>query len=109
MPYAAARPRSRRSIVSLSLAELSRKRLTLVLRPLGAEQPEPWSGALDDFKRTVAALAKRVDVSVVLSNHFARYAVLPSQDGTATAEEEVALARFQFTKIHGERVKGWEV
>jgi hypothetical protein len=45
----------------------------------------------------------------VLSNHFVRYTVLPEQDGSATPEEEIALARFQFTKIHGERVKGWEV
>jgi hypothetical protein len=95
--------------VSPLLARLSRQRLTLVLQPVGAEQPEPWSGALEDFGRKVAALGKRVDVSVVLSNHFVRYAVLPPQDGSATPEEEIALARFHFTKIHGERVKGWEV
>ena len=88
---------------------LSPKRLTFVLQPFGAEQPEPWSGALEDFKQKVAALRKRAEVSVVLSNHFVRYAVLPRQDGSATPEEEISLARFQFTKIHGERVKGWEV
>jgi len=85
------------------------ERVTVVLRPVGAEQPEPWSGALEDFTRKVAALKKRATVSVVLSNHFVRYAVLPPQDGTATADEEIALARFHFTRIHGERVKGWEV
>jgi hypothetical protein len=88
---------------------LSPKRLTLVLQPVGAEQPEPWHGALEDFARKVAALRGRVDVSVVLSNHFVRYAVLPPQDGSATPDEEVALARFQFTRIHGERVKAWDV
>jgi hypothetical protein len=85
------------------------ERLTIALRPVGAEQPEPWSGALEDFRRRVAALGRRVGVSVVLSNHFVRYAVLPAQDGSATPEEEVALARFQFARIHGERAKGWEV
>jgi hypothetical protein len=48
------------------------------------------------------------DVTVVLSNHFARYTIVPPQPD-ATAEEELALARFQFAKIHGERAKGWEV
>ena len=75
---------------------------------VGAEQPEPWRGALDDFRLKAAALRRRVDVSVVLSNHFVRYALLPPQDAV-TPEEELALARFQFTKIHGERVKSWEV
>lgn len=70
---------------------------------------EPWHGALEALRREAAAWRKRIDVSVVLSNHFVRYAVLPPQDGAATAEEEIALARFQFTRIHGERVKGWEV
>ena len=45
---------------------------------------------------------------MVLSDHFARYTIVQPQDG-ATPEEELALARFQFSKIHGERAKGWEV
>jgi hypothetical protein len=85
------------------------ERLTVALEPLPPEEPQPWQGALEDFARRIAALRKRVDVTVVLSNHFVRYAVLPEQDGAATPEEELALARFHLTKIHGERVKGWEV
>jgi hypothetical protein len=89
---------------------LSPERRTLRLEPrpedLGAA--EPWRGALEALGREVAALRKRVDVSVVLSNHFARYALLPAQDA-ASAEEELALARFQFVKIHGDRAKAWEV
>ena len=50
----------------------------------------------------------RVDVTVVLSNHFARYTIVQPQED-ATAQEELALARFQFAKIHGERARGWEV
>ena len=85
------------------------ERLTVALEPLPPEEPQPWQGALEDFARRIAALRKRVEVTVVLSNHFARYAVLPGHDGATTPEEELALARFHFTKIHGERVKGWEV
>jgi len=85
------------------------ERLAVALEPLAPEEPQPWQGALQDFARRIAALRRRVDVTVVLSNHFVRYAVLPARDGAATPEEELALARFHLTKIHGDRVKGWEV
>ena len=49
------------------------------------------------------------ELTVVLSNHFVRYAVIPALDGAASREEELALARFHFARVHGERVKGWEV
>lgn len=70
---------------------------------------EPWHGALDALKRESQVWkAARTQVEVVLSNHFVRYAIIGPQDA-ASADELVALARFQFTKIHGERAKGWEV
>ncbi len=85
------------------------ERLSVALEPLPPEEPQPWQGALEDLARRISALRKRVRVTVVLSNHFVRYAVLPEQDGAATQEEELALARFHLAKIHGERVRGWEV
>ena len=45
----------------------------------------------------------------MLANDLVRYAVLPPQNGSATPEEELALARFQFARIHGERAKSWVV
>jgi hypothetical protein len=65
--------------------------------------------AVERLPADMAALRRRTDVTVVLSNHFVRYAVLPEHDGAATPQEELALARFQFARIHGERAKGWEV
>jgi hypothetical protein len=85
------------------------ERRTFVLEPLAPEEPQPWHGALEDFRRKVSALRGRVLVTVVLSNHFVRYAVLPGEESAATPEEELALARFHFAKIHGDRAKGWEV
>ncbi|HEX6529500.1 MAG TPA: hypothetical protein VF004_06760 [Burkholderiales bacterium] len=69
---------------------------------------EAGEGALQELARKAAALRRRADVTVVLSNHYVRYAVVPG-GGAAGAEEEIALARFHFTKIHGERAKEWEV
>lgn len=83
------------------MSRLWPERVTLTL--------EPRDDALEDLARRVAAMRGRVDVTVVLSNHFVRYVVLPEQDGAATPEEELALARFHFAKIHGDRAKAWEV
>ena len=69
---------------------------------------EPWRGALEALRKKVLMLKSRTDVSVVLSNQFVRYALVPPQDG-ATADEELALARFHFARIHGERAKSWAV
>ena len=90
---------------------LSAERVVIALSPAqdSVGEQEPWRGALEDLARKVAALRARAEVTVVLSNHFVRYAVLPAQDGGATPEEELALARFQFAKIHGERAKAWDV
>jgi hypothetical protein len=70
---------------------------------------EPWRGALEALRQRIATLRNRTEVCVVLSNHFVRYALVPPQDGGATADEELALARFHFSRIHGERAKSWEV
>ena len=65
--------------------------------------------APDGFEALEKAIPReKLEVTVVLSNHFARYTIVPPQED-ATAEEELALARFQFAKIHGERARGWEV
>lgn len=76
----------------MSLSWRKPRQVRLAPDGLEAFEQEKWTG----------------DVTVVLSNHFARYLIVQPQDG-ATAEEELALARFQFAKIHGERAKGWEV
>ena len=71
---------------------------------------EPWHGVLDALKREAQAWRSvRARVEVVLSNHFVRYALVAPQGSAASRDEELALARFQFAKIHGERAKGWEV
>ena len=58
------------------MSRLWPERLTIALEPLPPEEPQPWQGALEDLARRLAALRKRVDLTVVLSNHFVRYAVL---------------------------------
>ena len=64
--------------------------------------------SIEELKSEISRTRRRTDFTVVLSNHFVRYAIVPRQD-TATRDEELALARFHFAKIHGERAKAWEV
>ena len=67
---------------------------------------EPWHGALEALK---GVAWPRSRVTVVLSNHFVRYALVPWSDAIASAAEEQAYLRHHFTKIHGERAKGWQL
>jgi hypothetical protein len=83
-----------------------KKTLRLEAEPAELDSAEPWRGALERLK--TRPWPQRADVTVILSNHFVRYAVVPQQDA-ASPDEELALARFHFARIHGERAKGWEV
>jgi len=65
---------------------------------------EPWHGAIEALKGIPFARAR---VTVVLSNHFVRYALVPWSDALSTPAEEEAYLRHQFGKIHGERAKSW--
>ena len=93
------------------MSRLWAERVVITLSPAAdaAGDAEPWRGALEALRRKVSTIRNRADVSIVLSNHFVRYALVPPQSGAAGADEELALARFQFAKIHGERARAWEV
>src|SRR5262249_3590181 len=65
------------------------------------------AAALSRLAEELARASARV--TVVLSNHFARYALVPWSDGLRKAEEEAAFARYCFAKIHGERSKDWDL
>jgi hypothetical protein len=109
-----------RLCVSLAPESVAAVRVTGLLRPrvsgkwfldcdraLGAE---PWRGALAALEALLRPLsATAMKATVVLSNRFVRYAVVPFDPGISGPEQEVALARFHFVRVHGERAKGWEV
>jgi len=65
---------------------------------------EPWQGALQALRTIKLPKAK---ITVVLSNHFVRYALVPWSDALAGAAEEEAYVRHHFVRIHGERAKSW--
>lgn len=50
-----------------------------------------------------------VAVRIVLSNDFVRYAIVPYSENVNGDEEELAFARFHFSKVHGEVSHGWDI
>jgi hypothetical protein len=69
-----------------------------------------WAAALDTLDVLLAQMPKkRAPVSVVLSNHFVRYVVLPWQEDLSAADEITAAAAQRFTHLFGESVRGWDV
>ena len=65
---------------------------------------QPWHGAVEALK---GIAWPRSRVTVVLSNHFVRYALVPWSKALASPAEEQAYLRHHFVKVHGERGKGW--
>lgn len=71
---------------------------------------ESWQGAVDALSQVAARIRDvRADVTVVLSNHFVRYVLVPTSEGLDRVEEELGFARYCFAKIHGARSKSWDV
>lgn len=76
------------------MSRLFPERLTLTLAQGGIEALQ-------------AASLPKSRVTVVLSNQFVRYAIVPWSDALAGAAEETAYVRHHFVRIHGERAKAW--
>jgi len=68
---------------------------------------EPWQGALAALK--AVPMNDKCSVTVVLSNQFVRYAIVPWSNALGSAAEEDAYIRHHFAKIHGERAKAWSL
>jgi len=109
-----------RLLISLAPDAVALARVARGLRPrIAAKQTlecdpaygaAPWQGALAALAAALEPLrGERVDATVVLSNHFVRYAIVRPDAALAGPAEELGLARFQFARIYGERAKGWDV
>lgn len=66
---------------------------------------EPWQGAIATLR--AVEWKTHCKVTVILSNRFVRYAVVPWSDALAGSREEEAYVRHHFARLHGERAKSW--
>ena len=71
---------------------------------------QPWRAALLELETALPGYADgKTAATVILSNHFLRYALVPWHAELADAEEELSFARHCFTRIYGESARQWEL
>lgn len=69
----------------------------------------PWQSGLAALPVALAAAGRAPAVSIVLSNHFVRYALLPWNPALGTEAEWHALAAHHFAAVHGAIAEEWEL
>ncbi len=68
-----------------------------------------WKASVAALTRFVASTQTSADVTVVLSNHFVRYLLVPWSDQISSPEEYRNFAAAAFEEIYGTRAAEWEV
>lgn len=75
-----------------------------------AKDPGDWQPAVEALPSAIAlSELHRPEVTVVLSNHFVRYALLPANDALKRDDEWLALARHRLAAVHGAAAGNWAV
>jgi hypothetical protein len=75
-----------------------------------SEDAASWQAAVDALPAALASQGRRrTDVTVILSNHFVRYALLPWNAALKTHSEWLALARHRFGTVHGPLAEDWVI
>jgi len=79
----------------------------IALAPASVDAPR-WQPALETLAGKVAAgdLAG-ADVTVVLSNHYVHYVLVPWSELLSSEEDQLAFARQRFVRVHGSVAEGW--
>src|SRR5512135_3424902 len=74
----------------------------------GTGDMRSWRTALQELETALPGYAGgKAAASVILSNHFMRYALVPWRAELAGAEEELAFTRHCFIKVYGESAQRW--
>jgi hypothetical protein len=70
----------------------------------------PWSGALKTLTTALPFFARHnMKVTVILSNHFVHYLLVPWCDKLGGEKEEMAYARHCFGEVYGHAADAWEL
>lgn len=98
----------------VSLLSLGRGRRLLDGKVVDCAPPEPdespWAPAVRALRDGLAELkALPSGVSVVLSNHFVRYVLVPWRGQLDSGEEEAAYARHCFEQVYGGMASTWDI
>jgi hypothetical protein len=67
-----------------------------------------WQPALDALaSKVLAGALSGADVTIVLSNHFVHYVLVPWSELLRSEEDQLAFARERFVRVHGSLAEGW--
>ena len=70
----------------------------------------PWDGALRALASALPGVAKRKDyATLILSNHFMRYTLVPWSDALSDDTEQMAYAQHAFRQAYGAAAASWEL
>lgn len=77
---------------------------------VGSADPFRWAAAIEALAGLLAQRPCRgADAVVILSNHFARYTLVPASDLLVTREDELRFAQQDFARIYGPAAERWHV
>jgi hypothetical protein len=104
--------------IALSPAGVAMVRLGRGLKQAAVSQQElacaatqpgeaPWAKSLECLERALQEHKGKADATVLLSNHFVRYALVPWSEQISDANEEQAFIRHCFTKTYGAEAQHW--
>ena len=81
-----------------------------------SKQVFPYTGSESGWQPVLAILEnvlksnewKKTDATVILSNHFVRFLVLPWNEAMLSGAEKMALVQHRFDEVYGEASSSWE-
>lgn len=75
-----------------------------------ADEKMPWEGALKALEKALPDFAgRKSNATVILSNHFMRYFLVPWSDDLDGEMEETAYAQHAFNETYGSDTRKWEL
>lgn len=78
--------------------------------PCDSDEGASWRGAVAALRAALAEpMRKPSSTTVVLSNHFVHYLVVPWSDALVGSEQERAYVLHHFRQVYGETADSWEI
>lgn len=69
-----------------------------------------WEGAIRELEAALPGMAKRkTDATLILSNHFMRYTLVPWSEALSDEAEQMSYAQYCFRQAYGAAVENWEL
>jgi hypothetical protein len=70
----------------------------------------PWKNAIEKLESALLKLQTKPELtSIVLANHFLRYAIVEGDKALSSGAEQIAFATYRFSQLYGENANTWEI